>query len=110
MRISDWSSDVCSSDLDRIMLAVQPFRGDPQCAEGERGAENHPLRGLESVCGFIEGTVVGVQLYTADLIEQVLAANVVVHIRHVQVAATGDVVSGVVTAESHQFISAGVAR
>ena len=51
---------------DRIILAVQPFRGDPQFAERERGAENHPLRGLEIVCGFIEGAVVGVQLHTAD--------------------------------------------
>src|SRR3546814_15543009 len=27
MRISDWSSDVCSSDLDRLVLAVPPLLG-----------------------------------------------------------------------------------
>src|SRR3546814_3331690 len=40
MRISDWSSDVCSSDLDRL--------------EGRRAAEHAPALGVEPVMQLVD--------------------------------------------------------
>src|SRR3546814_13512769 len=48
MRISDWSSDVCSSDLARY-LAERAGRGDQR---GERGAEDARRQPFDSaICG-----------------------------------------------------------
>src|SRR3546814_1863828 len=48
MRISDWSSDVCSSDLDaRPLLAARTRRARRQSGEegGDQGARGQPFRG-----------------------------------------------------------------
>src|SRR3546814_7964531 len=64
MRISDWSSDVCSSDLDARASACQRYRsyavgrpgnGEPSCARGrtgsiDRGEARGIGKGLQGIC------------------------------------------------------------
>lgn len=99
---------IAAADV-RIVLADQPFGGDPQFAHRERGAEDHALGVVEAGGGFLVGAVVGVELDAADLVEQVFAADVVAQIGNVQVGAAGDVIGAVVAAEGDQFVGAGVA-
>src|SRR3546814_16836540 len=48
MRISDWSSDVCSSDLKGMLMAVLPFRPTPFFANKNRAFWNLQLIGWGS--------------------------------------------------------------
>src|SRR3546814_14273923 len=43
MRISDWSSDVCSSDLERTIPSCQRKIDDPAAAQTGQGASVPPL-------------------------------------------------------------------
>src|SRR3546814_10427204 len=64
MRISDWSSDVCSSDLGRRHARGQQF-GDAQVLVADRALDVGPLgiggvfRGIERVEGNVAGTAAG---------------------------------------------------
>src|SRR3546814_4906293 len=56
MRISDWSSDVCSSDLIKERLTSRIFIG--HCSESghlrnQAMASHHPLIGIIDVCGIV---------------------------------------------------------
>src|SRR3546814_12375130 len=44
MRISDWSSDVCSSDLAEIVRAVAPAGGPDPPGQRQAGGDPTPLR------------------------------------------------------------------
>src|SRR3546814_8729314 len=56
MRISDWSSDVCSSDLNAVLLSPVP---DPlaEDLEAAEAAANDPASSIELVCTSPEGAV-----------------------------------------------------
>src|SRR3546814_7284052 len=55
MRISDWSSDVCSSDLEHPRLA--PRVGEPE-QEGEHGEQNQPFQsGFVKLAGMAGETI-----------------------------------------------------
>src|SRR3546814_14535977 len=68
MRISDWSSDVCSSDLDR-RKADDDHAGEDQHRPAEQGqlVEAHARRaGLEHADDDLDGAGDGGNLYEAD--------------------------------------------
>src|SRR3546814_8927895 len=48
MRISDWSSDVCSSDLTRFHQCVNPFQG----RLGEHACRSYPFSDRCRACDF----------------------------------------------------------
>src|SRR3546814_6152378 len=50
MRISDWSSDVCSSDLDALYAATRDLTGKPFEAALKHFRETHPVfKGIRRV-------------------------------------------------------------
>src|SRR3546814_3136475 len=58
MRISDWSSDVCSSDLVAVGLAVAPFGGDEDFAmflEIHQPIRHGEIVDVEQRAGALEG-------------------------------------------------------
>src|SRR3546814_14751373 len=50
MRISDWSSDVCSSDL-KIEAETYPFASDVELLDGETDAKNETAEQSENQLG-----------------------------------------------------------
>src|SRR3546814_3052372 len=62
MRISDWSSDVCSSDLDRLKLRASSAR----CARACFGAEDFTARCLQPGNLDVEILVDGADAGVAD--------------------------------------------
>src|SRR3546814_4700677 len=56
MRISDWSSDVCSSDLARALVAILERRGEPRIVVRDLGVELHVIEAFAErlPCGFAE--------------------------------------------------------
>src|SRR3546814_3937258 len=57
MRISDWSSDVCSSDLARPKIDLTPI--EAQClAEARTAAHTEAVRGAKVICALpLEGKI-----------------------------------------------------
>src|SRR3546814_11822242 len=60
MRISDWSSDVCSSDLSKPVLVMAGLGADPQENIGEV-VERHALAGVAD----FDGVCLGIPLVEA---------------------------------------------
>src|SRR3546814_4374364 len=69
MRISDWSSDVCSSDLD-LLAAVEQQRDAGAFVVALVNAEGSPLAGLADVViplsAGVEGSVAATKSYIAS--------------------------------------------
>src|SRR3546814_13490784 len=67
MRISDWSSDVCSSDLDwerrREFLMLNPAGEVPVLVEDEA----EPISGATAIVEYLEETSTEVKLMPSDL-------------------------------------------
>src|SRR3546814_10456503 len=75
MRISDWSSDVCSSDLGHQMLGIAVGAKTAKMHQGHRGA-NHPVKRLDD--GRVEITSMnhGFAVEAATLPENAQATHV----------------------------------
>src|SRR3546814_6773171 len=64
LRISDWSSDVCSSDLGRVDLRAGP--GDPHRGEGIRGGLLAQVGGAHPLLLHLDVLVVGTGGHSHD--------------------------------------------
>src|SRR3546814_6363470 len=79
MRISDWSSDVCSSDLGILILLVMRMLADMALAAPGAGSFTEHIRiGLGDWAGFVSGWLYWIFWMLAIALEGLAGASILV--------------------------------